>query len=118
MATISPYQEALIWIQSHPCTGSAVSLAKLLLSLWNDQCAFSFRECVGNLDDERSSIAIRMVEHFNRYGEDAELVEVGHLVCELYPRLWELGQAASNAKYELREQWRVEDNHMREDEDA
>ncbi len=109
-AAPSPYQEALGWIQRHPGTGSAGSLAKLVLSLWNDDCAFSFRECVGNLDEDRTALALRMVARFAARGEDPELVGAGHEVCRAYPRLWDLGQAADTAKRQLQAQWRRDDD--------
>jgi hypothetical protein len=102
---MSPYKEALSWIQRHPGTGGANSLAKLILSLWNDECGFSFRECIHNLDEDRTALAVRMVSHFATHGEDSELVEIGHEVCGDYPRLWDLGQAADQAKNRLRGEW-------------
>ena len=36
---MSPYQEALYWIEQHHGTGSARSLAQLILSLWNGDAA-------------------------------------------------------------------------------
>jgi hypothetical protein len=39
----TPYAEALQLIQEHPTTGSAVGLAKLILSLWNDDCGYFYR---------------------------------------------------------------------------
>jgi hypothetical protein len=85
----SPYHEALNWIRKHPGTGSTISLAKLILSLWNAECGFSFRECIHNLDDERTALALRIVTHFAAHGKDADLVTVGHAVCKECPRLWE-----------------------------
>ena len=106
---LSPYQEAVGWIQRHPGTGSANSLAKLVLSLWNDECAFSFRECISNLDEDRTRLALRLVTHFAARGEDQELVAAGHEVCRAYPRLWDLGQAADTAKRQLQARWHKED---------
>lgn len=103
--TISPYQEAIHWIKRHPGTGSATSLAKLILSLWNEDCGFSFRECTSNLDVNLSDLAVRIASHFNDHGEDSELVAIGHEVCDLYPRLWEMSQAMSQARQAVREQW-------------
>jgi hypothetical protein len=101
----SPYHEALAWIRKHPGTGSTTSLAKLVLSLWNIECCFSFRECIHNLDDERTALALRIVTHFAARGEDADLVAIGHAVCSEYPRLWDLGQAGDQAKHALRTIW-------------
>jgi len=95
---MSPYQDALDWIRRHPGTASASSLAKLILSLWNADCGFSLRECIGNLDDERTALALRMVTHFAAAGEDAGLVAAGHAVCRDYPSLWERGQAGDRAE--------------------
>lgn len=94
---MDPYQEALDWIRQHPGTGSASSLAKLVLSLWNWDCAFSFRECVSNFDSRLSKLAGRMVSHFVVPGEDKALVNVGQEVCEAYPRLWEVSVAMNRA---------------------
>lgn len=110
----SPYQEALTWIESHPTTGSARSLAKLILSLWNDDCCYSFRECIDNLDAERTAIALRAAAHFARIGEDAELVKIGHTVCDSYPGLWELAAAANKGKDEKRREWEEEGRRERE----
>lgn len=108
----TPYHEALHWIQLNPGTGSSAGLAKLVLSLWNSEAAFSFRECMSNLDQDRSELALRMAIHFVRHGEDMALVEVGHAVCELMPRLWELGSAGDRAKWTLQREWdRLEEKH-------
>lgn len=105
----SPYRRALEHIERHPGTGSAQRLAKLLLSLWNgEDCGFSFRECIESLDDERTQIALACVTWFARHREDRELIEVGDRVYGLYPRLWDLGQAARDAKAALRATWDAE----------
>jgi hypothetical protein len=109
----SPYAEALAWIEQHSGTGSALGLAKLILSVWNDECGFSFRECVGSLDGKRTALALRVVAHFARVGEDAELVKIGHAVNDHYPRLWELSMAANEAKSALRATWAREDEKRR-----
>lgn len=101
----SPYAEALAWIEQNSGTGSALGLAKLILSVWNDDCGFSFRECIGSLDDVRIALALRVVAHFARVGEDEELVRIGHAVNDRYPRLWELSVAANEAKSALRVDW-------------
>ena len=101
----SPYEEALALIRKHPGTGSATSLAKLILSLWNVECCFSFRECIHNLDDERTALALQIITRFAARGEDADVVAVGHAVCSEYPRLWDLGQAGDQAKHALRTTW-------------
>jgi hypothetical protein len=106
---MSPYQEALQWINKHPGTGSASSLAKLILSLWSDDCGFSIRECTGNLDAHLSDLALRVVAHFLKVGENQDLVQVGHEVVEKYPRLWETSKAMAGARQEKRTEWRIAD---------
>src|SRR6202035_1565981 len=69
-----PYQVAWQRIERNPCTSSASSLVKLILSLWNQSNAFSLRECVDNLDGERTQLALRVAIHFANYREDRELV--------------------------------------------
>jgi hypothetical protein len=101
----NPYREALQWIQQNPGTGGSVSMAKLILSLWNSDCGYSFRECIGSLDSELTAVALRMVQHFAQHGEDRELVEVGHIICERYPRLWDAAMAMSQARYNLGREW-------------
>ena len=110
---MSPYHDALTWIHRHPGTGSTNSLAKLILSLWNTECGFSVHECLHNLDEDRTALALRLVTHFAAHGEDAELVAVGHEVCREYPRLWDLGQAGDQAKQALRDAWDKEAAVMR-----
>lgn len=108
MNTRSPYHEALEFIRQNQYCGSAANMAKLVLSLWNSDAAFSFRECVNNFDDTRAALALRMVQHFTKHGEDSELVEVGYTVHDLFPRLWELGAEATEAKQKLRQRWEDE----------
>lgn len=111
---MSPYGEALQWIERHPGTGSALALGKLLLSLWNDQCCFSFRECVRSLDEERTALALRVVQHFAATGEDAELVRAGYAVHEHFPRLWEQAEAASSVRWALAAKWEKDDAEAQE----
>jgi len=105
----SPYLEAWRWIERNLGTVDASGLAKLLLSLWNHSNAFSFRECIDNLSDERKHLALRIAAHFAQHGEDRELVELGYQVADVYPRLFEVGQAAWEAKRALYEKWRIDD---------
>jgi hypothetical protein len=102
---MSPYHDALAWIRRHPGTGSSDTLAKLILSVWNVGCGFSIRECLHNLDADRTALALRMVAHLAAHGEDTELVTVGYEICHEYPQLWDLGQAGERAKHALRDIW-------------
>lgn len=106
---MSPYQEAQLWITMHPGTGSASSLAKLILSLWNADCGFSFRECTSNLDENLTNLAVRVITHFTKYGEDQDLVRIGHQIVEQYPRLWEMSTAMAGARNGKRHEWRRAD---------
>lgn len=87
---MSPYEAALQWIMSNPGSGSANSLAKLMLSLWNSRCAFAVSECVWNLDGARSELALRAIERYLKEGETPEFNRVCEQIHEAHPRLWEL----------------------------
>ena len=54
----TPYQEAVELIDRHPGTGSSTGLAKLILSLWNEECAYSFRECGLRREEQLGPAAI------------------------------------------------------------
>jgi len=110
MNSVSPYDEALLIIRQHPGTSGAGGLAKLLLSLYNDICGFSFAECVTGLDDRLTSVALRMVQDYARRGETEDLRAAGKiLVDDLYPGLWEMGQAMAAARQETRKRWEREE---------
>ncbi|AOY69486.1 hypothetical protein QYG06_17875 [Xanthomonas euvesicatoria] len=113
---MSPYEAALQWIMSNPGSGSANSLAKLMMSLWNSRCAFAVSECVWNLDGARSELALRAIERYLKEGETPEFNRVCEQIHEAHPRLWELGDAASRAKAQLREKWELEDRRNEDEE--
>jgi hypothetical protein len=96
--TANSYARAIAFIDAHPGCGGAVSLSKLILSLWNDEAAYSFRECVSNLDDARTAIAVDMVREFAANGETEELVKAGYYIHGKYPLLWDVGVAGDEAK--------------------
>lgn len=104
----SPYFEAWEFIQGCPGSGGCYRIAKLVLSLWNDECAFAFSECSTALDTARKQLALRLVAVYLADGETPELVQVGHLIHQRYPDFWEIGQAASSAKRQLRDRWERE----------
>ena len=108
MSSVSPYDEALKIIKQHPGTGGAGSLAKLILSLYNDLCGYSFAECAGNLDDQLTSLALRMVSDYAKRGENDDLRAAGRLLVEEYPGLWEMGLAMRDARQATRERWERE----------
>lgn len=84
---MSPYQEALSWIETHHGTNASVCLAKLLLSICSRSNHYGLRECLEGLDDHRTALALRTVMHFARMGPDDELVAVGRALSNLYPEL-------------------------------
>lgn len=101
----NPYAPAVAWIREASTTGSGIGLAKLILSLWNDDAAFSFRECTRSFDPTRASWALRIVAHFLAAGEDAFLREAGRQVCDICPRVWDEGYAGSEAKRAIVREW-------------
>lgn len=106
MSPISPYDEALQFIKQNPGTGGAGSLAKLVLSLYNSDCGFSFAECVGNLDARLTGIALSMVQGYAARGETDDLRAAGKIIADdLYPRLWEMSLAMRDARAALRAEW-------------
>lgn len=110
MSTITPYDEALQFIKRNPGTGSASSLAKLVLSLYNDLCGYSIAECVGNLDERLTNVAMRMVKDYTEHGETEDLRAAGKIIAdELYPRLWEMGLAMRDAREATRAKWEAEE---------
>jgi hypothetical protein len=112
----NPYEPALAWIEKHQGTGSAVGLSKLILSLWNEEAAFSFRECVSSFDDIRSAWALKIISHFLKHGEDEFLAEAGQAVHDRYPALWDKGYAGTEGKRAWEEEWerRREENLRKE----
>lgn len=104
---ISPYGEAWSWVAQHPGTGSATSLAKLLLTLSHG--GFSLKECFHELDDTRLELALRVVNHFAVYERDAELLEIERRLEASEPRLSAIARATAAAREALRERWHAED---------
>lgn len=106
---MSPYQEALDFINRYPGTGSAAGMAKLILSIYNSAHSFSLGECLHSFDRDRLDIAIRMIQHYAEHGEDADLCRIGYEIYQTSPRLVELSNAASDAKAKVRNRWRAEE---------
>lgn len=94
------YRQILTVIRDHPGTGGTIRLAKLTLSLWNDDCCFAASECLAGLDARNSQLAVMALSRYASDGEDEELRAVGHEVYALYPHLWDIGKAGSAAKRE------------------
>lgn len=110
MSSISPYDEALNVIKQHQGTGGAAGLAKLVLSLYNSDCGFSFAECVGSLDGRLTGIALRMIQDFTTHGETDDLRAAGKVIAtDLYPGLWEMSMAMRDAREATRRRWQQEE---------
>jgi hypothetical protein len=102
----NPYSEALEFIRRNPGTSGAAGLAKLVLSLYNILCGYSFAECIGSLDDKLTNLCLRMVNDYAVRGETNELRDAGdELSNKLYPGLWEMGVAMDHARQEVRAKW-------------
>lgn len=110
MSTNSPYEEALQFIRQNPGTSGSSGLAKLVVSLYNEICGFSFAECVRSLDPHLTNVALRMVADYAKHGETPDLRAAGKIIVDdLYPRLWETGKALNEARTELRKKWEAEE---------
>lgn len=102
---ISPYVEAWEWIERHTGTPVGRGFVKLLLSLFNRTNAFSFSECIDDLDEEGTELALRVVMHFATFGVDRELAEIGMRATVTYPQLAQLGRVACDAQRALLAKW-------------
>lgn len=114
---MNPIAEGLEFAKRASHSGSGIGMAKLILSLYNSNHSFSFSECVSAFDRTRLDLAARMVSHYCTNGEDEALLEAGQYVHKNFPQLLELSSAASNAKSEVREQWRRAEEEKYRDED-
>jgi len=105
--TAAPYRDALCWIEAEGFgTGSAMRLAKAVLSLYNaDEHPWSIRDCLDGLDGPRAKIVLAMVLDYARNGETHELREVGAQVCKLEPGLVEVGKTMQDARHDLHRRW-------------
>ena len=97
-----PYTAALAIIKRHYTSGGSVALAKFVLSLYNDENCFAFRECIAPLDSNNIVLCLEMARYFAIHGEDEELREVGREICKLYPRLLDIGMAGHDTKMKVR----------------
>lgn len=109
MKSNTHYDEALQFIKRNPGTGGAGSLAKLVLSLYNQICGYSFAECVGNLDEHLTEVAVRMVKDYAEHGETEDLRAAGKIIVDLYPGLWEMSLAMNEARAATRAKWEADE---------
>lgn len=103
---LSPFSQALAYIKDAPDDGNATALAKLILSLYSDRCAFSVRECLGSLAPEPHKLAQQMLENFAKEPQMVE--ETGKTLVLLYPALWDIGCAMSTARILRQRRHRLE----------
>jgi hypothetical protein len=94
----NPYAHVVEWINRNEGTGAANGLAKLILSLWSEDAAFSLRECISSFDDTRLVWADEMTTHFFRFRFDQFLEDAAKKVVLICPHLLEKGLAGSHAK--------------------
>lgn len=102
---MTAYTKAWEYIRRHETSGASVQMAKFILSLYNDENAFSLRECTRTIDEEGDRIIVDLVKHFLDVGEDKELVDVGSKIVKFYPRLTEIGYAGHLGKLEREKQF-------------
>lgn len=101
----NPYLVGLEWVKKHSGTSGQSALAKCILSLYNDQHAFSIGEILGPLDSNYTAMVLAMVTEYSRHGETAELRKAGEYVYENFPGLIELSRAMADARSEVRREW-------------
>jgi hypothetical protein len=108
---MTPYEEALQWINHHPGTDAAHGMVKLLLSLSNNTYAFALRECTAEMDEFALAVALRVVSHYVRIGNeyDQQLDAIATILSERHPRLNEIAEAWVKVRVELMEKWKHED---------
>lgn len=109
----SPYDEARDWINRCADTSGGVGLAKLVLSLYNEQCGFAVSECVGSMDQNLTRIALALIADYAAYGETEALRQLGRPLVDAYPGLWEHGLVMRDARAALRARWEREADEER-----
>lgn len=108
MAT-DPYLIALDLVKHHSGTSGQAALAKCILSLYNREHSFSIGDILCPLDDRYGKVVMSMLTAYLKEGETEELRQAGEFVYKNFPRLVELSSAMSEARAEVREKWRLED---------
>lgn len=101
----NPYLEAFDLVKQNSGTSGQAALAKCILSLYNNNHAFSIGEILGPLDERYTKVVLAMVNEYAVHGETDELCQAGRYVYENFPRLVQLSKAMSDARYEVRREW-------------
>lgn len=94
----TPYSDALAMIEAMPDSRISQNLAKLILSLHSDTCAYSMRECLAEVDGRAREVSLSMIEHFSVSGPTERLAEAGRELAGRFPALWEAGRAMATAR--------------------
>lgn len=101
----NPYLAGLELVQQNSGTSGQAALAKCILSLYNDQHAFSIGEILLPLDRANTGIVLAMVSEYSAHGETEELRLAGKYVYANFPRLVELSNAMRDARAGVRQEW-------------
>lgn len=101
----NPYLAGLELVKYHEGTGGQIALAKCILSLYNSEHSFSIGGILASVDGHYAKIILAMITEYLTHGETKELREAGSYVYENFPRLVELSDAMSSARYEVRKEW-------------
>lgn len=75
---------------SIPGRAVLAALPSCFFSLYNEQCGFSFGECVSGLDDRLTGVALRMVQDYSARGETEDLRSAGKILVVVRHRIDEL----------------------------
>lgn len=109
----NPFITALELVQKYEATDGQTALAKCILSLYNEKHAFSIGEVLGPIGGEYKAVVLQMVSEYAMHGESKELCQAGVYVYQNFPRLVELSNAMSNARFEVRQEWQqLQENEM------
>lgn len=106
--TKNPYIAGLSLVKLHDGTSGQAALAKCILSLYNREHAFSIGEIIWPLSGEYLAVVIAMVNEYAQHGETEQLRQAGEYVYKNFPRLVELSKAMSDARFDVREKWRIQ----------
>ena len=99
------YLVALELVQAHPGTGGQGALAKAVLSIYDDNHAFSPGEILGPLDEQYTRVVLALWAAYAAKGETAELRRAGEYCYGNFPRLVELSNAMYDARCDVRRRW-------------
>lgn len=114
MVINNPYLAGLEMVKKHHGTSGQTALAKCILSLYNQEHAFSIGEILGPLDSDYAEVVLAMVCEYAGHGETAELRQAGEWAYANFPRLIELSNSMRYARSEVRQTWnRQHEEEMR-----